>query len=482
MVVNKNIVFNSVLWKFLERSSVQVVSFIVSVVLARLLTPNDYGSIALVLVFINIASVFVQGGFNTALIQKKNSDDIDYSTIFYFSLFVSFVLYLLLFYSAPAIASFYRKVELCSVLRVLGLSLFFNAINSVQGAYLSQKLLFRKLFYSSLCGVSCSAVIGIYMAYKGYGVWALVFQHLTSSFFITSVMWFTVKWRPKKVFSWKRFYSLFNYGWKIFSTNLTISIFINIRSLIIGKAYNASSLAYFDRGKQLPSLILDNIDASIQSVMFPVLSIEQENLVRVKTMMRRSIKVSTYVIFPLLTGLLVLANPIIEVLLTKKWIDAVPFVQIFCLAYMFIPMQNVNMVAIKALGHSGISLKLELLKKMLEVLILIVTIFISVKAVAWGIVVYNFCCIFINLYPCKKLIDYHYREQIKDVLPALALSVVMGGIVFTLHYLSLSPILQIFLSVLIGCFIYLSLSVLFQVNSYKYLFDLLKSKIIKTNH
>lgn len=476
MFVSRKSVFSSFIWKFLERSSVQIVSFVVTIILARLLTPEDYGSIAIVLVFISLATVFIEGGLNTALIQKKDCDLIDYSTILYFSLFVALVVYSILFLSAPAIANFYDKPELCPVMRVIGITLFFNSVNSIQNAYLSKNLLFKKIFYSSFIGVFLSAAIGITMAYQGKGIWALVAQQVVSSFSIMFVMLFTVKLRPVCSFSKDRFKTLFDYGWKILLSNLTISIFNNIRSLIIGKIYSTSSLAYYDKGRQFPSLIMDNINTSIQSVMFPVLSIEQNNLSNVKSIMRRSTRVSSYAIFPLLVGLMVVAEPLTITLLTQKWKDAIPFIQIFCIAFIMMPIQNVNMVAIKALGYSDISLKLELFKKIIATIVLVISVFFGVKAIAWGVVIYNFICITINLYPSKILLDYGYKEQILDVLPALLISLLMGIFVYCLNLLPFNPIILLIIDFFSGVLIYVFLSIIFKLESYKYILEFLKRK------
>lgn len=475
MLVSSKSILSSFIWKYLERSSVQIVSFIVSIILARILSPEDYGSIALVLVFINISSVFIEGGLNSALIQKKNCTKEDYSSIFYISMLVALAVYILIFFFAPFFGHFYRNSELCIVLRVIGIGLFFNVVNSIQNAYVSKQLLFRKLFVSSFAGVLVSAIIGISMAYYGYGIWALVVQYLVSSFSIMVVMWFTVKWRPVKILSIQRFKSLFQYGWKIMVTNMTISLFTNIRSLIIGKVFTPSALAFFDRGKQFPSVIMDNIIASIQSVMFPVLSYEQDSLIKIKSMMRRSITISSYLIFPLLTGLLVISKPLVIVLLTEKWIEAIPFIRIFCIALILMPIQNINMVAIKSIGYSDITLKLELVKKILEVSILIITVFISVKAIAWGVVVYNFSCLFINLYPCKKLINYSYKEQLSDICPILFCSIAMGVGVYCLSFIPLGNLPLIVLSVVLGLLLYLSMSMIFKLETYQYIVSMIKN-------
>lgn len=476
MSISRKSVIASLLWKFLERCSVQVVSFVVTIVLARILCPEDYGLIALVMVFINISSVLVEGGLNTALIQKKNASQIDFSTIFYTSLSMALFLYLVLYWGAPFIAKFYGKEQLIPIVRLLGFSLFFYAINSVQKAYLIKNLLFKNLFFSGFGAVLLSGVLGVYMAKSGFGVWALVTQSVVSQIATTLVMWFTVKWRPTWEFSWDSFRQLFGFGSKILFTNFMISFFVNIRNLIIGKVYSAASLAYFDRGKQFPSLIIDNINSSIQSVLFPVLADQQNSKSSVKQIVRRSIKTSTYIIFPLVIGLAVSADPLVRFLLTDKWVGAIPFIQIFCMMYLLMPMQIANMEAIKALGHSGTSLKLETIKKIIELLILIITVPIGVYAIAWGLVVYNLFSIFINTYPNKKLLEYDLSSQIKDVIPALLVSLAMGIIIILFNQLEIASWMKFVADVIIGIVVYLFLSIVFKLDAFMYLKGLFLKK------
>lgn len=469
MAINKYSVLSSLIWKLFEKGSYQIILFIVTIVLARLLSPNEYGTITLVMVLINLATVFVEGGLNTALIQKKDCSQEDYSTIFYFSLLISCFIYIFLFFTSPYIARFYLKPELISIIRILSIVLFFNAVNSVQRAYLMRNLLFKKLFISSIISVTFSAVVGIVMALKDYGVWSLVAQQITASFLSTVVMWYTVHWRPIPVFSRDSFKTLIDFGWKIFVTNLTITLFVNIRSLIIGKKYDPDSLAYFDKGKQFPSLIMDNINSTIQQVMFPVLSKEQSDITRVKQLVKKTTVLTSYIIYPLLIMLFVLAKPLTILLLTDKWLDIVPFIQIFCIANLFMPIQNVNMEAIKSLGYSNITLKLEVIKKGIDILILFTTIWIDVIAIAWGVALFNFVCIFINLGPCKRIFEYGVYEQIKDnSLLFLDAMIMLLSIIWIPFYIN-SISLQITLVLLIGIFIYVFVSSAFKVEPYLYI-------------
>lgn len=478
-IVKKQTVIHSLVWKFFERCSVQVISFVVTIVLARLLNPQEYGAIALVLVFVNVAGVIVEGGLNTALIQKKNSDQVDFSTIFYASLAISGLLYVTLYFSSPWIAGFYKNPSLEQVVKILSISLIFYAANSIQKAYLAKKFLFKKLFYSSFGAVVISGLIGIYLAWLGYGIWALVAQSILVQVCTTVIMGFTVKWHPTLQFSWTRFKSLLDFGWKIFVSNLLVNLSISIRSLVIGKVYNASSLALFDRGKQFPALIIDNINSSIQSVIFPVLSSIQDDRQSVKAMVRRSIKTSTFVIFPLVVILGVLAEPLIQTLLTDKWLGAVPYVRIFCCAYLVMPMQIANLEAIKSLGYSSTTLKLELCKKGVELLILALTIPISVQFIAWGIVLYNCITLVMNVYPNAKLLSYGFAEQVKDVFPTLMISVVMGLILFLITIILDSPLMKLTIGILAAIGTYWGLAIITHNETYTYLKTIILERFSK---
>ncbi|MBO6030445.1 MAG: lipopolysaccharide biosynthesis protein [Prevotella sp.] len=475
MSVNSRTVISSMLWKLMERFSSQLVSFVISIILARLLLPSDYGIIALIIVFINLATVIIDGGLNTALIQKKNADQTDFSTIFWFCLLVACLLYLLLFFCAPLIADFYDKSILIPLLRVLSLCLFFNSFNSIQRAYVSRNMMFRKLFYVNGIALIISGVTGIVMAISNLGVWALVGQTLISSVACCILMWFTVKWRPTIVFSKERFKTLFDFGWKLFCTNMIISLYENIRSLVIGKVYQPSTLAYFDRGKSLPHLVMSNVTTSINSVLLPTFAIEQDNTVRVKQMMRRSVQVSYLFVCPLLIGFIFTAKEIVLVLLTEKWLPCVPFIQIFCIAYLLMPIQSINITAIQSLGRSDVTLKLEVIKKIIEAIVLVVSFLINVYAVAWGIVVYNFICIFINLFPLKKMVNYGVLEQFKDVSTTLAISLIMGLVVFLIGHLNINNIVLLFIQVAVGALIYYGLCRMLRLESYQYVSDYIKS-------
>ena len=467
----------SLFWKYLERLGTQFLSFAITIVLARLLLPEQYGVIALIMIFLNVFNVIIEGGLSTALVQKKNADDIDFSTILYFSVGVSFLLYILLYWSAPYIASFYNIPILDKVIRVMGVNLIFYAFNSIQRAYVSKHMLFNKLFYSSFISVVVSGTIGVVLAYRGLGVWALVLQSLSCSIATCLVMWFTIKWRPLWIFSIKRFRVLFNYGWKIFSANFITVIFVEIRKILIGKIYTPSSLAYYEKGEQIPSLAMSNIFSSMQAVLLPTFSEFQDDKLRVKVMMRKFTKISCFVIYPIMIGMIVTAEPLVHLLLGEKWKPVVPFIQIMCIANFFRPITISNWEAIKALGHSGITLKLEILKKIIDVTILFISIRMGVTAIAWGVVFFNFCCVFINLAPNIRLLDYKIREQIMDALPTFCISMLMGVLVYFVSFMKFSYVGVFVIQVLLGIFIYILLCWVFREESFMYLKNLGKDYI-----
>ena len=355
-------VITNFFWRFLERCGAQGVTFIVSIVLARLLDPTVYGTVALVTIFTTIMQVFVDSGMGNALIQKKDADDLDFSSVFYFNMAMCSVLYLIMFFAAPFIASFYRMPELTAIVRVLSFVVVISGVKNVQQAYVSRHLMFKRFFFSTLGGTIGAAVIGIAMAYLGFGVWALVAQMLFNAAVDTTILWITVKWRPKKMFSFQRLKSLFSYGWKLLASSLIDTVYNDLRQLIIGKKYSSGDLAYYNQGKKFPQLIVTNINTSIDSVLLPTMSKAQDDMAAVRSMTRRAIKTSTFLMMPAMIGLAVCAEPLVQLILTEKWLPCVLFLRIFCITYAFYPIHTANLNAIKAMGRSDLFLKLEIIK------------------------------------------------------------------------------------------------------------------------
>lgn len=467
----KNKVISGLFWKLMERGGVQGIQFIVQIVLARVLLPSDYGLISLLTIFISVSNVFIQTGFGTSLIQKKEIDEVDYSSVFYLNLLASVVVYIVLFFAAPYISNFYNEPQLTSVLRVLSIILFFGAINSVQNAVVSRTMQFKRFFYSSLGGIIISGIIGIGMAYAGFGVWALVSQQLSNQLIITIILWFTLKWRPKLLFSFERVKELFSFGWKLLCSSLIDTLYNNIYGLIIGKIYTSEILGYYNRADQFPQVIISNINGAIQSVMLPAMSESQEDRGRVKDMVRRSIVTSSFIIFPMMIGLAVCAKTLVLVLLTEKWLPCVPFLQILCLSYSLWPIHTANLQAINALGRSDIYLKLEIIKKCVGIVALSISIpfgiFVMVASKPFLAVISSI----INASPNKKLLNYSAKEQWKDILPSLSLSIIMAIVIYPISLLPINTIFKLVLQVLSGIVIYLGLAYIFKLECFKYILN-----------
>lgn len=462
-------VFGNFIWRFAERCGAQLVGFMVSVVLARIIDPKEFGSLALITVFTTILQVFVDSGLGNALIQKKDADNIDFSTVFYTNVVFCVLLYLLAFLAAPFIAEYYNDTSLTWPIRILSLTVLISGVKNVQQAYISRHFIFKKFFFSTLGGTLFAAVLGITMALKGYGVWALVAQQVSNLFIGTVILWITVKWRPEKVFSFERLKGLFSFGWKLLASRLLDTIYNNVRSLIIGKMYSSTDLAYYNRANQMPHLIVNNINLSIDSVLFPSLSQEQDNIDRVRAMTRRAIKTSVYVMAPLMMGLAFTAEPVIKVVLTEKWLPSVPYLVIFSIIYMFYPIHTANLKAIVALGRSDLNLKLEVEKKVVGFALLFSTMWFGVMAMAYSLLAASFLSQLINSRPNKKLLNYGYKSQFLDILPSILLAGFMGICVFPIKHLPLPTIVVLVIQVTVGAAIYILGSKIVKIDSYDYM-------------
>lgn len=476
--MSKNsLVISNFIWRFAERCGAQLVSFVVSIVLARLLTPDDYGTVALMMVFINILSVFIDSGFSTALIQKKDADDLDFSTIFFFNLVSCTLMFLLLFAAAPWIARFYERPELTSMTRVLGITFLISGVKSVQTAYVSRNMMFKRFFFATLGGTIGAAFVGIAMAMMGFGAWAIIAQSLFNNAVDTIILWATVKWRPRKQFSLARLKQLFSFGWKLLVSGLMDTVYNNLRSLIIGKVYSSEDLAFYNKGKQFPNLVVTNVNTSIDSVLLPAMSAAQDDTEALKNMTRRSMQTSTYVMAPLMMGLAACSTPIIRLMLTEKWLPCVPYMVIFCITYMFRPVHTANLNAIKALGRSDLFLKLEIAKKIVGLAAIAITVPISVMAMGCSLLVTSVLNQIINSWPNKKLLNYSYPEQLKDILPGILLAVFMCLCVYPVQWLGLPDIVTLLIQVPLGAVIFVAGSVVLKLEAFTYLWGKVKPVI-----
>jgi O-antigen/teichoic acid export membrane protein len=463
---SKGTIISSLFWKFGERVIAQGVSFVVTIIIARILLPEEYGAVSLVLVFINLADVLVTSGFNTALIQKKDSTTKEYSTILYCSIAVSLGVYALLYFLAPVFSDFYKMPILSPVIRVMGLRLIIGSYNSIQHAYVSHHMLFKRFFFSTLFGTIVSAIVGIVMAYKGFGTWALVAQYMTNSFIDTAVLFITIKWKPTLEFSFCKARELLKYAWKITAGELLSAGYNDLRSMIIGKVYSAADLAYYSRGEQFPKLITQNINTSIISVLFPAISNINDDRLLVKQFTKKAIRTSSFVIFPLMAGMMAVAKNLVLVLLKEKWLFCVPFLQLSCITYAFIPINSANIQATKAIGRSDLFLKTEIIKKSIGILSIIMCMRISVMAIAISSVVVNLIAIFVNVGANVHTLQYGYFEQAKDLLPALLSSILMGVGVFFVGRIAINPIICLAIQIVFGVLSYITLSKIMKIPEY----------------
>lgn len=470
----KGKVVSGLFWRFAERVIVQAISFIISLILARMLTPQLYGTVALVLVFINLANVLVNSGLGEACVQDKNAGQLEFSTMFYCSLAFSATLYLLLFILAEPIAMFYNDSSLCIVIRVLSIQIPLSSIKTIQQAYVSKHMMFKKFFFSTLGGTVSSGIVGIAMAYAGFGVWALVAQHLINSAIDMLVLFITVPWRPQKLFNVSVAKKLCGYGWKLMASSFLSELYTELRSLIIGKKYSSADLAYYNKGNQFPSLAITSINASISSVLFPAMSSVSDSVKRLKEVTSQSMKIASYIIFPIMVGLFGIAEPLIRFLLTDKWINCVPYLRLCCIYWMIQPIQTANIQAIKAAGRSDICLKLEIIKKIIGLALLFGSMHFGVFAVVFSNVIFATISMLINIMPNKKLIKYGYKEQFKDILPSLFISVLMLIAVMQVGKLAIPDLMLLILQIIVGVIVYLVLSILTKNTSYIYVVNILK--------
>ncbi len=464
-------VIRSLGFKYAERMLCQGTSFVIQIILARLLDPSDYGVLTILAIFITISQVFVQSGLNTALIQADDVEEEDYSSVFWVSLAIAIFFYGLLYVGAPSIARFFNIPLLTRVLRVLALILIPGALNSIQQARITREMKFKSLMWSSFAAALISGAIGILFAYRGFGVWALVAQQLSNHTAISLLLMLVVRWYPRFVFNLTRVRAFFAFGWKLLCSSLINALYQELQSFVIGKKHSSSTLAFFNRGKQFPHLVVNNINGSIQTVMLPVFSREQHNVERLKAMVRRSIVTSCFVLFPVLTLLAATAEPIVHILLTDKWLPCVPYLQIFCFVYAFYPIHTANLQAINAQGRSDWFLRLEIIKAFLGIGVLAASVFLfeSPIAIAAGAAVSTMLSGLVNMYPNRFLLNYKLREQMRDLFPSAACSLVMGSAVFLIRLAAFSPWVTLLLQLVAGTVLYIGLAELFKLEPYLYI-------------
>lgn len=476
---HKKQVLNAMGWKFAERMGLQGANFIILLVLARLLTPADYGLVALVMIFVAIANTLVQAGFNTALIQKKDPHPDDFFSVLVFSLVSAFVFYLIIFVIAPQLGVYYKMPILGKVMRVTGLILFPAAFHSIQIAYLTHYLKFKILTIGSCVAIVLAGIAGIVSALCSMGIWALVIQQLANQICACICLWLLSRWFPRGRFSYMRLKRMFGFGSKILASNLLVTLFLNLRSLFIGRLYNATDLGFFNRGKQFPQAVMEGINGTIQSVLLPIYARHQDQKEKVIGMLRQTIRLAVFIIFPMMCGLTIIAAPLVEILLTSKWILCVPFIQIFAFTYMCQPSQIASTQTYTALGNSTTPLKLEFVRKGLEIMLLLISLPFGVKAIALSALLAGILACLITFYPNKKILHYPVFSQIQDILPALLLSLAMACVVYMTGLLITPLYMKLTVQILVGILFYITLALAFRMQASQFLLSLIKSLKIR---
>lgn len=476
MANKKNGIKGGLIWSFGERITAQLVSTLVTIVLARLLDPTHYGIISIVTVFISFCNVFVTSGMGSAIVQKKEVDERDYNTAFLISLTIAIVLYIALFLLAPYIAQFYGMKELKWVLRVMALRLPLASVNSIQQAHVQRAMQFKRFFIATLFGTVLSGFVGIALALKGFGVWALVAQYLTNTTVDTIVLIFVEKWIPKFQFSVEKAKSIYSFGWKVLATDLVYTAEEDIRSLIVGKVFGSADLAYYDQGKKYPSILVNNLNSAINKVMLPAYSRSQDNLENLKKMLRKSIAVGIFILAPVLIGFAAVSDSFISVILTDKWMFCSPYIKIFCIIYLTRPLETACHQALLAIGRSDIVLRIMIAINVVALAAVFIAVFgfNSVFLIAVGSLISSFVSLACFMGYSNKLISYHFGEQIEDIAPALFSSVVMGGIVYLIGLVNIDKVPLLFLQVVVGGIVYMLLAKLLKIQAFQYLLGSVK--------
>ncbi len=475
----KNKAVHGVVWKFMERILAQLVSMVVAIILARMLTPGDYSVVGIVVIFFNFANVIISGGLNAALMQKKEADAEDYSTVLHISVLASVVLYGVLFLCAPLIADLYGQPILISVIRIMALSLPIYAIKSVLCAYVSANLQFRKFFFSTIGGTLISAVVGIYMAQKGYGPWALVAQQLTNTAIDTLILFLTTRMGIVLRISFTKFKTLFAYGWKVLMTSLLTTTYTEVIPLFIGIRFTPTDLSFYTKGKGFPELASSTVTNTLSAVMFPVMAKFQDDKQRLLQYTRRFMRVASYISFPVMLGFFAVSDTFVSVVLTDKWLPAAFYIRIFCISSMFDMIHSGNASTIKAMGRSDIFLIMEIIKKSCYFVIIACFMFLSGRPqiLAFATILCTVVAIVVNCVPNRSLIGYGFRQQAMDLLPNLIIAGIMCGVVLLVGTLSLALPVMLLLQIAVGAAVYIVLSIITRNDNFFYVWQMVKSYV-----
>jgi teichuronic acid exporter len=448
------------LWSTIERFSVQGIQFVLQIVMARILSPEDYGLVGMLAIFMAIGQSFIDSGFSNALIQKNDRTELDCSTVFYFNIAIGVICYFILFFTAPLIAVFYNAPVLTQLTKVMALNLLFNSLAVVQRAKLTIKVDFKTQAKASFTAVVVSGVVGVILAYKGAGVWSLAAQSVINTCLNVLLLWILTGWHPLLQYSWVSFKSLFSFGSKLLLSGLLDTVYKNLYTIVIGKKFKAADLGYYTRADQFCQFPSSNLTGILQRVTFPILSDLQDNDEQLKQLYRKYLRLSAYCIFPLMMGLAAVGKPFILLLLTDKWSGIVPFLQILCFSYMWYPVHAINLNLLQVKGRSDLFLRLEIIKKIIGVIILCITLPLGILQMCIGSVISSFTSLFINTYYTGKILHINFFTQMKDLFPSFCYSVSMFVLVFFTVNLIKQNILALTVGIVLGFTYYVLISIL----------------------
>ena len=465
-------------WSFIDNFSSLGIQFIVGIVLARLLSPKEFGLIGLITIFIAISATFIDSGFSNSLIRKKDCTQKDYSTIFYFNLLASVILYLLLYFLAIPISDFFSEPKLVDIIRIIGISLILSSFGIIQRAILTKRVDFKLQTKVSVITSLISGGIAIYMAYTGYGVWSLVWKTISAAFITSLLLWLWNRWYPHIIFNYKIFKEHFKFGYKLLLSGIINTLYLNIYYIIIGKYFSTIELGYYTRAEQFSNLPSSNITGVVSRVSYPVLSQLQSEPEKLKEGYDRIIKTTMFISFILMFGLAAAAKPFVLTLIGEKWINSVLYLQLLCFSGMLYPLHALNLNILNVKGRSDLFLRLEVFKKLLAIPVILVAIFMGIKSMLIGFIILSFVTYFVNAYWSGKLIDYSFKEQVIDLVPSFLLSVFIGLVVFGLGFiLDIRPVFLLILQISIGGLLTIILSQIMKIEGYIEIRNVIKSKL-----
>ncbi len=476
--MEKSKVILSLIYKFTERFAVKGLGFVISILLARLLAPDLFGQVALLTVFTDLSLTLIEGGLNTALVQSRQAEDRDYSTVFYITLLLSLVMIGILQLAAPHIAAYYDSMELVAPLRFFSFSLLLSSFNSIQVAKLQREMRFKEMMFCNLSATVVSGIIGIAMAYMGFGLWALVIYFFAQIAMSSVAMLFVLRWVPHSRFSMESARRLYGFGIKMLISSMISTLYNNIRPLIIGRKFSTAALGYYNRGSSFSSTISLNLEAAVQSVMFPVLAKAQDDKGQFRAILRRTKKLASFIVFPAMLGMAAVGEPMVRLLLTDEWLPCVIFVQILCVAEMQVPITASNLLAVKSLGRSDIYAKQEVLRRILMLIVLAISVlaFNSVEAIAVGFMVSAWIDAAFTSLPVKKLLDYSFFDQIKDLWKSALSAIVMALVVYAFGLLHMPLLIKLIIQLMLGVLVYISINFIIKNESFYYLLNTIKNK------